>query len=64
MLMIPNIMTPSQGHMVFELCDAEWRGLGIIGGSGGGRKDFAQAGGTKPQEFEKAFQELKNILSR
>jgi len=34
-----------------------------IGGSGGGRKDFAQAGGNKPQDFEKAFQELKNIIS-
>ncbi len=33
-----------------------------IGGSGGGRKDFAQAGGNKPENLEKAFQELKNII--
>ncbi|MCK9594196.1 MAG: alanine--tRNA ligase [Candidatus Omnitrophica bacterium] len=26
-----------------------------IGGSGGGRKDFAQAGGNKPENLEKAF---------
>lgn len=35
-----------------------------IGGSGGGRKDFAQAGGTKPENFEKAFSKLKDILDR
>ncbi|MCK9603966.1 MAG: alanine--tRNA ligase [Candidatus Omnitrophica bacterium] len=34
----------------------------IIGGNGGGRKDFAQAGGTKPENFEQAFNELKNII--
>jgi alanyl-tRNA synthetase len=34
----------------------------IIGGSGGGRCDFAQAGGNKPQELEKAFEKLKNII--
>jgi alanyl-tRNA synthetase len=36
----------------------------IIGGSGGGRKDFAQAGGNRPQNFQEAFQELKNIIAR
>jgi len=35
----------------------------IIGGSGGGRKDFAQAGGNKPENLEAAFQELKNIIT-
>jgi len=35
----------------------------VIGGSGGGRKDFAQAGGNKPENLEKAFQEFKNIIS-
>jgi len=35
---------------------------GFIGGSGGGRKDFAQAGGSNPENLEKAFQELKNII--
>ena len=33
-----------------------------IGGSGGGRKDFAQAGGTKPENFPKAFAKLKEII--
>jgi alanyl-tRNA synthetase len=33
-----------------------------IGGSGGGRKDFAQAGGNAPQNFSLAFEELKNLL--
>ncbi|MFH1888753.1 MAG: alanine--tRNA ligase [Candidatus Omnitrophota bacterium] len=35
----------------------------IIGGSGGGRKDFAQAGGNNPERIEAAFQELKNIIN-
>jgi alanyl-tRNA synthetase len=34
----------------------------IIGGSGGGRKDFAQAGGGKPENFTLAFEELKGII--
>ncbi|MDD2688977.1 MAG: alanine--tRNA ligase [Candidatus Omnitrophica bacterium] len=34
----------------------------IIGGSGGGRKDFAQAGGDKPQNLAKGFEELKNTI--
>ena len=37
---------------------------GILGGSGGGRKDFAQAGGDKPENFDIAFQELKNIVKK
>ena len=35
----------------------------IIGGSGGGRKDFAQAGGSLPENLEKAFEELKKIVA-
>ena len=35
-----------------------------LGGSGGGRKDFAQAGGTKPENFEKSFEELKNLVEK
>jgi len=35
----------------------------LIGGSGGGRKDFAQAGGTKPENFNLAFQELKKRIA-
>jgi alanyl-tRNA synthetase len=33
-----------------------------IGGSGGGRKDFAQAGGTKPENLQAAFSKLIDIL--
>jgi len=35
---------------------------GIIGGSGGGRPDFAQAGGDKPHNLDAAFQKLKEII--
>jgi len=34
----------------------------VIGGSGGGRQDFAQAGGTKPENFRLAFEKLKDII--
>jgi alanyl-tRNA synthetase len=34
----------------------------MIGGSGGGRKDFAQAGGNKPENLQEALEELKNII--
>ncbi len=34
----------------------------IIGGSGGGRADFAQAGGNNPENFQEAFEKLKNII--
>ena len=37
---------------------------GSIGGSGGGRKDFAQAGGTKPEGIEAAFEKLKGIVEK
>jgi alanyl-tRNA synthetase len=37
---------------------------GEIGGSGGGRKDMAQAGGTKAEGLEKAFHKLKEILGK
>ncbi|MFA5100023.1 MAG: alanine--tRNA ligase [Candidatus Omnitrophota bacterium] len=33
-----------------------------IGGSGGGRKDFAQAGGTQPEKIEAAFEKIMAIL--
>ncbi len=35
-----------------------------IGGSGGGRKDFAQAGGNKPENLKKAVDKLRSILSQ
>ncbi|MFA5361988.1 MAG: alanine--tRNA ligase [Candidatus Omnitrophota bacterium] len=34
----------------------------LIGGSGGGRKDFAQAGGTKPDKLPEFFEKLKEII--
>ncbi len=34
----------------------------VLGGSGGGRSDFAQAGGTKPENFSQAFAELIKII--
>jgi alanyl-tRNA synthetase len=34
----------------------------FIGGAGGGRQDFAQAGGTKPENFRLAFEELRAII--
>jgi alanyl-tRNA synthetase len=34
----------------------------LIGGSGGGREDFAQAGGTHPENFRLAFDKLRDII--
>ncbi|MFA5286960.1 MAG: alanine--tRNA ligase [Candidatus Omnitrophota bacterium] len=34
----------------------------IIGGSGGGRNDFAQAGGSEPGNFTLAFDKLRDII--
>jgi len=34
----------------------------VIGGSGGGRQDFAQAGGTLPENFTLAFDKIKAII--
>ena len=34
----------------------------VIGGSGGGRKDFAQAGGNNPENFAQAFKEFRDII--
>ena len=36
----------------------------LIGGKGGGRKDFAQAGGNKPDNFRLAFDKLKSIIEK
>ena len=35
-----------------------------IGGSGGGRKDFAQAGGNKPENLDKAFAKFKQLINQ
>jgi len=34
-----------------------------VGGSGGGRPDLAQAGGTKPEGIQAAFEKLKELLA-
>lgn len=34
----------------------------LIGGSGGGRDDFAQAGGSKPENFKLVFDKIKDII--
>ena len=34
----------------------------IVGGSGGGRPDMAQAGGTKPENLDKALNKLTDLL--
>ncbi|MFA6357138.1 MAG: alanine--tRNA ligase [Candidatus Omnitrophota bacterium] len=36
----------------------------LIGGSGGGRKDFAQAGGTNPDNLTLAFDKLRDIINK
>ena len=35
----------------------------LIGGSGGGRPDFAQAGGSKPENLAQAFEELRKVIN-
>ena len=35
-----------------------------LGGSGGGRKDFAQGGGNKPENYENAVQKLRDIINK
>ena len=35
----------------------------IIGGSGGGRPDFAQAGGSKPENLAAALEELRKVVN-
>jgi len=34
----------------------------LVGGSGGGRSDMAQAGGTQPENLEKVFPALEKLL--
>jgi alanyl-tRNA synthetase len=36
----------------------------IIGGGGGGRPDFAQAGGTKPKKLDQALKKSYSILGK
>jgi alanyl-tRNA synthetase len=34
----------------------------LLGGSGGGRNDFAQAGGSKPENLKQAIEEIRKLL--
>jgi alanyl-tRNA synthetase len=34
----------------------------IVGGSGGGRPDMAQAGGPKPEKLKQALKKLQEII--
>ncbi len=43
------------GKLVAELAQ-------IIGGKGGGRPDFAQAGGTKPEKLGEALKQIESLL--
>lgn len=36
----------------------------LVGGSGGGRPDMAQAGGSQPENLEKVFPALEKILAK
>jgi len=52
-----------------DLCLKGWSAMDLIkevavvlGGSGGGRKDFAQAGGNDPAAFPAAFDKLREII--
>ncbi len=35
-----------------------------LGGSGGGRKDFAQGGGNRPQNYKNAVQKIRDIINK
>ncbi|MEI6805440.1 MAG: alanine--tRNA ligase [Myxococcaceae bacterium] len=43
------------GKLVAELAN-------IVGGKGGGRPDFAQAGGTKPEKLDEALRQIESLL--
>ena len=36
---------------------------GVVGGKGGGRPDFAQAGGNQPERLDDAFARLETLLA-
>jgi alanyl-tRNA synthetase len=36
----------------------------VIGGGGGGRPDFAQAGGSKPKKLDQALKKSYSILEK
>lgn len=66
--------TQSKALLVMGVTDLIPRGLdaskiirdiaSLIGGSGGGRSNFAQAGGNQPENFKKAFERLKNTIAQ
>jgi alanyl-tRNA synthetase len=36
----------------------------MVGGGGGGRPDFAQAGGTKPKQLDQALKKSYSIIEK
>ncbi len=46
----------------FKAVDLAKRMAKVLGGGGGGREDFAQAGGKDPQKIEEAIKELEKAL--
>jgi alanyl-tRNA synthetase len=55
-------LTPDLSSKGLDAGELVRRVAPVIGGSGGGRQDFAQAGGTKPENFTLAFDKLKDII--
>jgi alanyl-tRNA synthetase len=47
----------SAGDLIREVAE-------IVGGKGGGRPDFAQAGGTQPEKLDAAFERLYELLGQ
>jgi alanyl-tRNA synthetase len=47
----------SAGNIIKELAP-------LVGGSGGGRPEMAQAGGTQPENLGKAIAALEKLLTR
>lgn len=54
--------TPDLGGLKFDAGSLIRQIAPVVGGSGGGRRDFAQAGGTKPENFTLAFEKLRAII--
>ena len=55
-------MTSDLAKRGFDAVDLIRKVVPIIGGSGGGRSDFAQAGGKDPKNFKLVFEKLKSII--